>query len=26
MSRVDEFLAAMHAGRLERRLVLDPES
>jgi 6-hydroxycyclohex-1-ene-1-carbonyl-CoA dehydrogenase len=26
MSRVDEYLAAMHAGRLERRLVLDPES
>ncbi|MGZ6123665.1 MAG: 6-hydroxycyclohex-1-ene-1-carbonyl-CoA dehydrogenase [Myxococcales bacterium] len=26
MSHVDESLAAMHAGRLERRLVLDPES
>jgi len=26
MSRVDEYLAAMHAGRLEHRLVLDPES
>ena len=26
MSRVDEYLAAMHAGRLERRLVLDPEN
>jgi 6-hydroxycyclohex-1-ene-1-carbonyl-CoA dehydrogenase len=26
MSRVDEFLTAMHEGRLERRLVLDPES
>src|SRR5690242_17740146 len=26
MSGVDEHLAAMHEGRLERRLVLDPES
>ncbi len=25
MSHVDDYLAAMHAGRLERRLVLDPE-